>query len=39
MELSEAVSNGFIRPASDLKSIPSEKEEEFKKGFLFEKEP
>ena len=39
MELCEAVEGGFLRPASDLKPVPVEKEDDFKKGFLFEKEP
>ena len=39
MELHEAVENGFLKPAAELKPVSVEKEEEFKKGFLFEKEP
>ena len=39
MELHDAVKEGYLRPASELKPVPSEKEDEFKKGFLFEKEP
>jgi hypothetical protein len=39
MELEEAIEKGFIRPAADLKPVPTEREDEYKKGFLFEKEP
>ena len=39
LEIDEAVEQGFLRPASTLKPVPNEKDQEFKEGFLFEKEP
>ena len=39
LELDEAVQQGFLKPAQDLKSSLTEHEKEFKKSFIFEKEP
>ena len=37
LELSEAVERGFLKQAADLKPVPAEKEEDFKKRIMFEK--
>ena len=39
LDLEEAVSRGYLRPADSLKSIDRDHEDDFQKGFLFEKEP
>ena len=39
LELDQAVQQGFLKPALDLKPSQVESEDEFKKGFIFEKEP
>ena len=37
LDLVEAVKQGYLKCSEDLKSVPVEKEVEFKKGFLFER--
>ena len=39
LELDQAVQQGFLKPALDLKPVPAENDDEYKKGFVFEKEP
>ena len=39
LELDQAVQQGFLKPALDLKPSQVESKDEFKKGFIFEKEP
>ena len=39
LDLDKAVQEGFLRPAQSLKPAVVENEDEFKKGFIFEKEP
>ena len=39
MDISDVVDQKVLRPASDLKPIPVEKETEFREGFLIEREP
>ena len=39
LDTSDAVEQGYLRRALDMRSIPEDKEEEFKKEFLLEKEP
>ena len=39
LELDQAVQEGYLKPAQDLKPARVENEDEFKKGFVFEKEP
>jgi hypothetical protein len=39
LDVEEATEQGFLRPALELKPIPKEKEDDFNKEFLFEKEP
>ena len=39
LDIEDAVEQGFIRPALDMMTLPVEKEEDFKKEFLIEKEP
>ena len=39
MEIEDAVEQGFIRSALGMMTVPVEKEEDFRKEFLIEKEP
>ena len=39
LEVDQAIQEGYLRPAQDLKPAVVENEDEFKKGFIFEKEP
>ena len=39
LEFSEIIQQGFLRPALDLKTAVIEDDEDFKKGFIFEREP
>ena len=39
LDLEEAVSRGYLRPADSLKIIDRDNEDDFQKSFLFEKEP
>ena len=39
MEMEEAVTKGFIRPALEMMTVPVEKEDDFRKEFLIDKEP
>ena len=39
LDLDKAVQEGFLRPAQSLMPAVLENEDEFKKGFIFEKEP
>lgn len=39
MDLAEAVTSGFLTLTSKLKAVATEEDVEFKKGFMFEKEP
>ena len=39
LDLTEAIEGGFIKQALDMKAVPEEKIEEFKREFIFEKEP
>ena len=39
MEISEAVDRGYLKRALEMRTIPVEKEEDFRKEFVFEKEP
>ena len=39
LDLKEATEAGFIKLALDMKTVPREKEEDFRKEFIFEKEP
>ena len=39
MDISDVIDQKVLRPASDLKPIPVEKETEFREGFLIEREP
>ena len=39
LELDQAVQQGYLKPAQDLKTNMVENEDEFRKGFVFEKEP
>ena len=39
LEIDKAVEQEFLKPASLLKPVPKDKDQEFKEGFLFEREP
>ena len=39
MNIEDAIKSGVLKPAGDLKSVSTDEEEEFKRGFIFEKEP
>ena len=39
LDLDQAIQQGFIKPALELKPTVVENEDEYKKGFIFEKEP
>ena len=39
MELKDAIDQDFIRCALDLKPVPKEKDDEYKEGFLLDREP
>ena len=39
LDIEVAVESGFLKPAENLKAVTSEEEEDFKKGFVFDKEP
>ena len=39
LDIDKAVEQEFLKPASALKPVPKDKDQEFKEGFLFEREP